>query len=136
MTWWHDKGKRQVLTVFIRHRYWFQQGNNVFASLPWPPIEKAAIVAATVKYLFGSNIPDIWIGSAFIVYCVWRFMSRWMIGWFWHRNNGYDLETVWNRGKVPPSRVEIINPEAVAHAVRMELRNDEIRLNTPWDSAR
>jgi hypothetical protein len=112
-----------MLTRFVKHRYWLNQGNNVVASLPWPPLEKIAIVAAVAKYLLSGNVPDVWILVSFVIYCVWRVGIRWFIGWFWHRNNGYDIETEWNKGKIAPGRMEIINVDELAEAVARRLRN-------------
>lgn len=118
--------RRHLIEFFVRHRYWFNQGNGAFASLPWPPVEKIAIVAGVVKYLVGGQVSNWWILSCFVVYCVWRFGSRWFIGWFWHGSDGYDIETEWNRGKVPPSRVEVINVDELAQRVVAKiLRNGD-----------
>jgi hypothetical protein len=115
--------KRWVIVQFVKHRYWFNQGNNAFASVSAIPIEKVAVIMAAGKYLLGDHV-DTWIVYVvFGLYCVWRFLSRWAVGWFWHRNNGYDIETEWNKGKIPPSRSEIINVDEIAEAVARKLKN-------------
>lgn len=109
--------KRWVLVQFVKHRYWFNQGNSAFASVSAIPLEKVALVMAAGKYLLGESVDNWILYVAFGVYCVWRFASRWAVGWYWHRNNGYDIETEWNRGKIPPGRVEIINIDELAEAI-------------------
>ena len=116
--------RRKLLDLFVRHRYLLNQGNNVVASLPWPPIEKVAIVAAAAKYLLGDRIPDVVIIVMFLVYCVFRVALRYGIGYLWHRDDGYSIETLWNRGKVPPGRVEIINIDELAIRTACYMRMD------------
>ena len=117
--------RRRMICWFVKHRYWLNQGNSSVASLPWPPLEKMAVVGAVAKYLLGDHINNWWILVGFGVYCIWRFGIRWVIGWAWHGNNGYDIETEWNRGKVPPSRVEVINVDELAQRVAKLIRNGE-----------
>jgi len=115
--------KRWLLKTFVKHRYWLNQGNNAFASVSAIPIEKVAVVMAAGKYLLGDHVDNWVLYGVFGLYCVWRFVSRWAVGWFWHRNNGYDIETEWNKGKIPPSRTEIINLDEIADAVARRLRD-------------
>lgn len=101
--------RRRLIEIFVRHRYFYNQGNNTLATLSVIPIEKIAIIAASVKYLLGDHISSWVIYTAAGAYLVYRVLVRWMIGYIWHRSDGYDIESEWNKGKVPPSRVEVIN---------------------------
>lgn len=103
--------RRRLIEIFVRHRYFYNQGNNTLATLSVIPIEKIAIIAASVKYLLGDHISSWVIYTAAGAYLVYRVLVRWMIGYIWHRSDGYDIESEWNKGKVPPSRVEVINWE-------------------------
>jgi hypothetical protein len=103
--------RRRLIEIFVRHRYFYNQGNNTMTTLSVIPIEKIAIIAASVKYLLGDHISSWLIYTAAGVYLVYRVLVRWVIGYIWHRSDGYDIETEWNKGKIPPSRVEIINWE-------------------------
>jgi hypothetical protein len=114
--------RRRMIEVFVRHRYFYNQGNNTLATLSVIPIEKIAIIAASVKYLLGDHISSGVIYTAAGAYLVYRVLIRWGIGWLWHRSDGYDIESEWNKGKVPPSRVELINPEDIALAIEERRR--------------
>jgi hypothetical protein len=118
--------KRWLLVKFVKHRYWFNQGNTAFASMSVIQVEKLAVIMAAAKYLIGQDIPN-WIVYAFFgVYCIWRFLSRWLVGWFWHHNNGYDIESEWNKGKMPPGRMEIINIDELSEAIVRKIKDGKI----------
>ena len=57
---------------------------------------------------------------------MYRVVSRWAIGYFWHNSDGYDIESEWNKGKIPPGRVEIINIDELAKKVAKELKDASI----------
>ena len=114
--------RRRLIELFIKHRYWYNQGSNVFAQVAVIPLEKLAIVAATTKYFLGDHISNEVIYVLGGIYLIWRVGARWLIGYIWHREDAYDLESEWNKGKVPPSRTEIINCRELACEIREELR--------------
>jgi len=95
------------------------------ASVTVLPLEKLAIGAAALKYLFGEHVSPVVLYSLLGIYFVWRLMSRWLIGWFWHHSDGYTAETNWNKGKVPPIRAEIINVDEVIEGVVKTLNKKE-----------
>jgi hypothetical protein len=103
--------RRRVIELFVRHRYFYNQGNNTMTTLSVIPIEKIAIILAVAKYLLGDHVDMKLVYAAAGAYFIWRIGLRWVIGYIWHRSDGYDIETEWNKGKVPPSRVEVINWE-------------------------
>lgn len=109
--------RRKLIELFVRHRYFYNQGNNTLATLSVIPIEKVAIVAGATKYLLGDHVSNELIYTLGGAYLIYRVVIRWIIGFIWHRSDGYDIESEWNRGKVPPSRVEIINCDEIARCV-------------------
>lgn len=119
------KTPNTLISSFIRHRYWFNQGTNVMASTSVLPLEKVAVVAGVGKYLFGDHVSPVLLYTVIGGYFVWRLVSRWLIGWYWHRHDGYTVETNWNRGKIPPGRVEVINVDELATAM-YKLRSENI----------
>jgi hypothetical protein len=114
--------RRRLIELFIKHRYLYNQGNNTLAQLAVIPVEKIAIVAATAKYLIGDHVSMTVIYIAGGTYLCYRVFIRWFIGFLWHKEDAYDLETEWNRGKVPPSRVEVINCEEIAKCIKEETK--------------
>ena len=120
--------RRKLISSFIKHRYWFNQGSNTFAAASIVPFEKVALYAAAAKYLLGDHVSPWLLYPALGAYFVWRVCSRWLVGYLWHYSDGYDVETEWNRNKVPPSRVEMINSEELALKVARCLRCDKQHL--------
>lgn len=130
--------RRRMIEGFVKHRYWYNQGSNALNTMDdLLPIEKVSIVLATwsgIIYLFkqgiGLEIVLGVIGGAFLLFL--RAFGKWAVGWFWHHNDGYDVETEWNTGKVPPQRVKICGFEnetldelAEAVAAKLAQREEE-----------
>lgn len=120
-----SSGRRRLIAVFVRHRYFYNQGNNVLATTSIIAIEKVAIIMAAAKYVLGDHVDTTLVYIAAGVYFTWRIVVRWLIGFYWHRSDGYDVETEWNRGKVPPSRVEMINCEELAAAIWRRIKKHD-----------
>jgi hypothetical protein len=118
--------RRNLIESFVKHRYWYNQGNSSFSWLDDAfPFQKFVVLAGSVSgasFAFEHLRADLLlgVGVAAVVLGV-RAGGKWLVGWFWHYNGGYDVETEWNSGKVPPQRVEIINVEELAEVVATKL---------------
>lgn len=114
--------RRKAIEGFVKHRYWYNQGNSSFAWLDDAlPFQKFVVLMGTISgtsFAFEYIRDDIILGAvgATAILLV-RAGLKWFTGRFWHYNDGYDIETQWNKGKVPPQRVELINADELAEQI-------------------
>jgi hypothetical protein len=114
--------RRQAIEGFVRHRYWYNQGSNSFNWLDDVfPFSKFVLLVGAVSgtsFAFDKIRGDLIFGLVVATLALaLRAFGKWFIGRFWHYNDGYDVETQWNKGKVPPQRVELINSEELAEQI-------------------
>uniref|UniRef100_A0A6M3LGL1 Uncharacterized protein n=1 Tax=viral metagenome TaxID=1070528 RepID=A0A6M3LGL1_9ZZZZ len=105
--------RHKFIELFVKHRYWYEQGHVVTAGFKIVTLMEILGVVAFCKYMFG----DLPIGVFVFCGLVWfpvRTLVYWLIGKFWHDNGGYKIQTDWNMGKVPVGRVEVVNLEELA----------------------
>lgn len=116
------KTRNNLIKIFVKHRYWYAQGNNVLASTAVISVEKIIIGIAAIKYITSEEVPVWIIVIVLMVYFTWRILSRWSIGYFWEDNEGYDIEAEWNKVRVPPNRFYMVNIDELAKKVAEELK--------------
>lgn len=118
--------RRRLIEGYIKHRYWYNQGSSSLGILDdMFPVEKAIIFVAGLSYIFSGEwverLPIIIVGGILLAI---RILGKWATGAFWHNSDGYDIETEWNRGKVPPGRAEVVNVEDLAIQIAKYVRLD------------
>ena len=119
------KTRHWLIEQFVKHKYWYNQGNSslsVFDDMV--PLAMITMGCAALKYILSDYIPLNIVYIVFGIFLVFRIFGKWYIGRFWHNNNGYDLETEWNKGKVPPSRVEVINTDEIVEKLIKRLKEE------------
>ena len=115
--------RRKLIEVFVKHRYWYGQGDQVMASTSVISVEKITIGIAAVKYIAGDSVGMAWVGIFIGVYFIWRVLSRWLIGYFWEKNGGYNVEAEWNKERVAPQRFYMLNLDDLAKRIAEEMKD-------------
>lgn len=92
----------------MKHKFLYQQGTNTVAAFRVISFEKIVAGVACIKIIFGEINPW-WIGSLALGYYIVRTIIHWMIGYFWEETNGYEIESEWNKDRIPPTRVYVMD---------------------------
>jgi len=112
----------KVIYKFHLAQTWYQKGLSIYTSVMMVQMSDVAILAAAAKYVAGDSVP-IW----FLVVCAIGFyLGRTglllAIGWWWERNNGWEIATKINSTRVEPGRVHITNTDELAEKMIEKLR--------------
>ena len=127
--------RRNLLVKFVKHRYWYLQGSNSLnVTDDMIPIEKITIFIAGWTYIISGAWREArWVIIGGAIFFVCRIFVKWFTGYFWHNSDGYEVETEWNKGKVPPGRAEVVNGDALALMIARYLRMDRKDLEKCWE---
>lgn len=102
-------GKADI-RFYIKHNALHDKGANVVAAFRLIQFEKIVAGMAFLKIIW-PEIDPLWVGLAGCIYYPGRTFFNWLVGLYWEVADGYDEEVAWNRERMAPTRVYVMDPE-------------------------
>ncbi|HEC62440.1 MAG TPA: hypothetical protein ENI27_09365 [bacterium] len=110
--------KGKLINGLSQYRAYYDKGIAVLAIIRNMELTDLAIMTAAAKYLFGDHISTLAI--IFLAGCYWvvNVCVNLAVGWFWERNNGWEIEAKVFGKRVAPGRTVLVCPEGKPYDAR------------------
>jgi len=112
----------KLINAISQYRMYYDKGISVLAIIRNMEITDLGILMAVCKYLFGDHISTstiIIIGACYWVINVCVNLS---VGFFFEKNNGWEIEAEVFGKRVSPGRTILVNPDGTPYGAE-EIRN-------------
>lgn len=108
----------KLINGLSRYRAYYDKGIAVLAILRNMQITDLGILMAVAKYLFGDHISTWTIIIIGCCYWVFNVCVNLSVGWFWERNNGWEIEAKVFGKRAAPSRSVLVNPDGTPYGAK------------------
>ena len=116
--------KGKLINALSQYRAYYDKGISVLAIIRNMELTDLGILMAASKYLFGDHISTTTILILGACYWVVNVCVNLAVGFFWERNNGWELEAKILGKRVTPTRTVLVSPEGKAYDAR-EVKDGE-----------
>lgn len=114
--------KGRLINAMSRYRTWYDKGIAVLAILRNMELSDLGILMAAAKYLFGDHISTSTILILGGCYWIFNVLVNLCVGWFWEKNNGWEIEAQVFGKRVSPGRTILVSPDGRPYDAR-EINN-------------
>lgn len=101
----------RLINALSQYRAYYDKGIAVLAIIRNMEITDIGILMAVAKYLFGDHISTVTIIIIGGCYWVINVAVNLSVGWFWEKNNGWEIEAQVFGKRVAPGRTVLVDPE-------------------------
>ena len=116
----HLNWKGNLINALSQYRAYYDKGIAVLAILRNMELTDLGIMMAAGKYLFGDHISTQTIVLIGIGYWILNVCVNLSVGWFWERNNGWEIEAKVFSKRVAPGRTILVCPDGKPYDAREE----------------
>lgn len=116
MTGLNWRGK--IINGISHYRAYYDKGIMVLSVLRNMQITDLGILMGVCKYLFGDHISTSTIIIIGAVYWVFNVIVNLSVGWFWEKNNGWEIEAQVFGKRTQPSRTVLVDPDGKSYGPR------------------
>ncbi len=110
--------KGKLINALSQYRAYYDKGVSVLAIIRNMELTDLGILMAASKYLFGDHISTTTILILGACYWVVNVCINLSVGWFWERNNGWEIEAKIFGKRAAPGRTVLVCPEGKPYDAR------------------
>lgn len=115
----------RLINGLSTYRTWYDKGISVLAVIRNMQITDLGILMGVAKYLFGDQLSTKLILLIGAGYWIMNVIVNTAVGWFWERNNGWEIEAQVFAHRTQPSRTILVNPDGKAYDAREKVNGDQ-----------
>lgn len=119
-----------LINALSQYRAYYDKGIAVLAIIRNMELTDLGILMAAAKYLFGDHISTSTILILGVCYWVVNVCVNLAVGFFWEKNNGWEIEAQVFGQRISPTRTVLVSPEGKAYDARQDQRTEE----EPYDA--
>ena len=110
--------KGQLIRVISTYRTWYDKGIQVLSVIRNMEVTDLGILMAVMKYLFGDHISTTAILLIGACYWIFNAVVNTVVGMFWERNNGWQIEAEVFGKRNSVSRTVLVSPDGNPYDAR------------------
>lgn len=114
--------KGNLINALSQYRAYYDKGIAVLAIIRNMQLTDLGILMAVCKYLFGDHISTLTIIIIGACYWIFNVFVNLSVGWFWEKNNGWEIEAQVFGQRASPGRTILVSPKGIPYDAR-ELKN-------------
>ena len=112
--------KGKVINALSQYRAYYDKGIAVLAIIRNMELTDIGILMGVAKYMFGDQISTATIVKIGLAYWVVNLFVNLSVGWFWEKNDGWELEAKIFGKRAAPGRTVLVCPEGKPYDAREE----------------